>query len=298
MYAARPGRSGGNTAVVLGKLYSHDADNAAQSGLRATFRSRHGAVALRSTAPAASSIYGTLFQRLIVFDDLVLSDQDPYGWVLAPIDKGKAGATLADWLALPWGGPEVVILPGFHTAAEDGMKRSRRGLPGSEVFLSVCGLMANGARTLLLSRWRTGGQTSYDLVREFVQELPNGSASDAWQRAVLLTMDSRVNFGGEPRVKRPRRRNAQGSHPFFWAGYMLVDSGAAEEKSDEPPGGPVIKIKPPKASGKSRCKSQASGRADLEKKDKPNEKAEVRKQNQLPQFSRVPKSKAKSASTV
>ena len=45
------------------------------------------------------------------------------------------------------------------------------GLPGNEVFLSVCGLMANGARTMLLSRWRTGGQTSFDLVREFIQEL-------------------------------------------------------------------------------------------------------------------------------
>ena len=49
------------------------------------------------------------------------------------------------------------MLPGFHTAAEDALKRMNRVLPGNDMFLAVCGLMANGSRTLLLSRWRTGG---------------------------------------------------------------------------------------------------------------------------------------------
>ena len=41
--------------------------------------------------------------------------------------RGKTGGTLADWLALPWGGPELIVLPGFHTAAEDGLRKPRRG---------------------------------------------------------------------------------------------------------------------------------------------------------------------------
>jgi hypothetical protein len=256
----------GNTAVVVGKLYPHDADGVAKAAFEQLSGVVSSAVAVRTPSPAPSSIYGTLFHRLIVFDDLVLSDQDPYGWILAPIDKGKTGATLADWLTLPWGGPNVVILPGFHTAAEDGLKRLHRGSPGNEMFLSVCGLMANGAQTLLLSRWRTGGQTSYDLVREFIQELPNGSAADAWQRAVLLTMDSRVNFPAEPRVKRTTADEApKASHPFFWAGYMLVDSGAVPRESDEEPNEPVIKIKPPKPPEKGKAKAEAK----TEKKDQP-----------------------------
>jgi len=240
-----PRNAAGNTAVVVGKLYPRDADAVAQAAFEQLAGAVAGAVAIRTPSPAPSSIYGTLFQRLIVLDDLVLSEQDPYGWILAPVDRGKAGATLADWLALPWGGPDVVILPGFHTAAEDALKRLHRGAPGSEVFLSVCGLMANGSRTLLLSRWRTGGQTSFDLVREFAQELPHTSASDAWQRAVLLTMDSRVTFAAEPRIKHGlTNETPKANHAFFWAGYMLVDSGAAPEKAEEQPGEPVIKVKP------------------------------------------------------
>ena len=119
----------------------------------------------------------------------------------------------------------------------------RTGPPGNEIFLSVCGLMANGARTLLLSRWRTGGQSSFDLMREFVQELPRTSAADAWQRAILLTAGSRVNLEGEPRIKRaPTEDPPKANHPFFWAGYLLVDCGLPVEPKPEQP---ALKAKTP-----------------------------------------------------
>ena len=57
----------------------------------------------------------------------------------APLDRGKAGGTLADWLALPWGGPDVVILPGFHTAAEDGLKRLHADRPATRCFSPSAG---------------------------------------------------------------------------------------------------------------------------------------------------------------
>ena len=191
-----------------------------------------------------TSVYGTLFKRLIVLDDLAIQGDDPYSWYPASIDRGRAGGSLGDWLTLPWGGPDVVVLPGFHTAAEDAMKRINRNAPGNEVFLAVCGLMANGSRTLLLSRWRAGGQASFDLVREFAQELPRTTPSDAWQRAVLLAIDSRLNLESEPRVKRSSNNEIpKAIHPFFWAGYMLVDSSGEPDKSEPEPDGPVIKLK-------------------------------------------------------
>lgn len=283
----------GNTAVVLGKAFSREGDNPAKAALDQLTGVVSDAVAVHAPAPAASSIYGTLFHRLVVFDDMVLSDQNPYGWILAPLDKSKAGATLADWLTLPWGGPEVVVLPGFHTAAEDGLtgaKRGHRGPPGNEVFLSVCGMMANGARTLLLSRWRTGGQTSYDLVREFLQELPNSSASDAWQRAVQLTMDAKINFTAEPRIKhQPSDEPPKASHPFLWAGYMLVDSGTFE-KSQLPREQPAGKVAPPPA--KDNAKVDANDQPKDEVKEKPKAKSKATKREQ-PKKTPKPKTKAK-----
>ena len=238
-----PGRNPtGNTAVVAGKLYPNDKDEVTQKAFEQLAAVVPGAVLLKPPPPAPSSLYSTLFQRLIVLEDLVPSD-DPYGWNPAPLDRSKAGGTVADWLVLPWGRPDVIVLPGFHTAAEDALKRVHRGPPGNEMFLSVCGLMASGARTLLVSRWRTGGQSSFDLVREFAQELPHTSPADAWQRAVLLDMDSRVNLEGEPRIKRgPADETPKASHPFFWAGYMLVDC-TPPPKPEPKPEEPVLKPK-------------------------------------------------------
>jgi CHAT domain-containing protein len=100
--------------------------------------------------------------------------------------------------------------------------------------LSVLGLMSNGAKTILLSRWRTGGQSSYDIVREFAQELPHATPADAWQRAVLVTADSRLNLEAEPRIKKATVDDPpRGNHPFFWAGYMLVDRGQKPEVVEE-----------------------------------------------------------------
>ena len=128
----------------------------------------------------------------------------------------------------------MVILPGFHTAAEDAMKRVGRNLPGNDLFLSVCGLMANGARTVLLSRWRSGGQTSFDLVREFAQELSDTTPADAWQRAVMLTVDSRLNLEAEPRIKRAASRgNAQGE-PIRFSGPASCSSIAAPRPKSRP----------------------------------------------------------------
>ncbi len=141
----------------------------------------------------------------------------------AAIDRGKPGSELSAWFSLPFGSPDEVILPGYHTEAESGLRR--RAVTGDEIFLSVMGLMSTGTRTVLLSRWRTGGPTSCDLVREFAQELPHAPASEAWQRSVKLSSALIVDAEREPRVKMTGRDGFTAEHPFFWAGYLLVDTG-------------------------------------------------------------------------
>ncbi len=79
--------------------------------------------------------------------------------------------------------------------------------------------MASGARTLVLSRWRTSGQSSFDLVREFTQEMPTTTAADAWQRAVTLTSESRLKLEAEPRIEHAQiDEHPKGQPPVFLGG--------------------------------------------------------------------------------
>jgi hypothetical protein len=191
--------------------------------------------------PAPSVLLKARIDQLIVLDDLALGGATPLSWFPIQADPSKGGSSLNDWLHLPWGAPEVMVLPGYHTVAENPAKRTARGAPGSEMFFSVMGMLASGSRTILLSRWRTGGQTG------FVQELPQGPASDAYQRAMLVVMNSTLDLNAEPRIKKGTGNDApKAESPFFWAGYMLIDPGEFVERKpgepdddESPPGGKV-----------------------------------------------------------
>ena len=169
----------------------------------------------------------SLCDNLVVLDEVEETTLDPYGWSPMQIDRGKAGSTLANWLTLPFSAPQHVVVPGYQTAAAESLKN---GGTGDEIFLTVCGLMASGTRSILISRWRTAGQSSFDLTREFVKQLPDTPAARAWRRSVHLSMASEIDPGLEPRVKSAGISDPlRGNHPFFWAGYLLVDTGSDPE---------------------------------------------------------------------
>ncbi|HVK79767.1 MAG TPA: CHAT domain-containing protein, partial [Verrucomicrobiae bacterium] len=182
-----------------------------------------GAYVAPAQLTAFGSFYGATIDRLIVLDDIDDAERGPYEWSPIRRDAGKPGGALSNWATLPWAGPQQVILPGFHTPVENGLKRG--GLAGDEIFLSVMGLMASGSRTVLISRWRTAGQSAYDLTREFVQELPHTSAANAWQRAVQVVAATDLDLPREMRIRAGDDETLSADHPFFWAGYMLIDTG-------------------------------------------------------------------------
>ncbi len=221
----RPRMRVARTGVVTGRLFPRDEEDVAMKAF-GDLKSDDASVFAVPTRPIPpSALYSTQLDRLVVLTDLENDAEGPYDWSPVQIDKGKAGSKLAQWISLPWGGPDEIVLPGFHTAAENALKR---GGTGHEVFLQVCGLMATGSRTLLISRWRDGGQTSFELVREFVRELPHRSASEAWQRSIRLAITRELDPNTEPRVRtQPIESPLKADHPFFWAAYMLIDTGAA-----------------------------------------------------------------------
>jgi hypothetical protein len=123
--------------------------------------------------------------------------------------------------------------------------------PGDELFFASCTLMSAGAETMLLSRWRVGGQSTLDLVREFMQELPHMAAAEAWQRSVHIATEMPIDPLSELRVKAGKDPvELTAAHPFFWAGYLVVDSGwRPEEEQTEPetPPEPAVAVEAPAA---------------------------------------------------
>jgi hypothetical protein len=223
------------TGVVLGKVHPRDDESLAPATLEELQGAVEGVSGLPSALSAPSSAYRILLDSLIVLDDIEPAG-DVYEWSPMQLDRGKAGGALAHWFSLPWGGPTQLLLPGFHTAAENGARKGAAG-GGNELFLTICGLMSTGARTVLISRWRTGGQTAQDLMREFAQELPHTAPAAAWQRSVQAACDTPLDPQREPRIKSTAITGEppKAEHPLFWAGYLLADCGVLAEGQDPAP---------------------------------------------------------------
>ena len=234
------GRRRGNTAIVVGKLNPKLDDEAVHSAVEGLSKSLPGCVTLKMPLPASAPIYANFIDRLVVLDELSPTAQtDPYGWAPLPTERKKTSGPLSEWFLLPRRGPDEVVLPGYRSACEDSLgktttaRRTGRAAeaiePGNEIFLSLCGMMSTGTRTVLLGRWQSGGRTSLDLMREFTQELPHTTPADAWQRAVQVVRNSPLSSDAEPRIsKKPAGElaDSDASHPFFWAGYLLADTGS------------------------------------------------------------------------
>jgi hypothetical protein len=219
------------TAVIVGKMLP-TADAQASADAFAVLKEVLPQATRFDGLPFPSGIFSAACDRLLVLSELDPNPRGLYGWSPTGVERGKAGSTLEDWFALPWQSPAEVILPSFHTLAETGLRKTSGG---QELFFVTCGLMAAGARSVLVSRWPVGGQTTFQLMREYVQELPYSSAAEAWKRSVQLASGMPVDPEAEPRIdKSAWDERVKADHPFFWAGNLLVDTGS-QPKADEAP---------------------------------------------------------------
>ena len=224
------------TIALAGKLHAKEEEGWSASAI-ADLSTSLANVKAYSPSRIPSRYLAPFCERLLVYSGIDVSGRrGPFGWSPLPGDRSNMDGSLSAWMTLPWGAPSQLILPGYSTAAESSL---RRGGTGDELFLTSSALLAAGSRTVLLSRWRVGGKSSHGLVNEFTQELPHLSASNAWQRAVQLTRSTELDFTREPRLNRSSFSEAwNAEHPFFWAGYMLIDQtywAPGEEPTPVPP---------------------------------------------------------------
>jgi tetratricopeptide (TPR) repeat protein len=187
-----------------------------------------------------TALVGSLFDSLVIYDEPVAAEM-PGAVALLTSVQGRAGMTLADWLMPPPKRPQRIILPGMQTAMGNGLQAVPTR-PGHDVFLNATDFLAAGATTVLMTRWRNGGEVTSELVREFMQETSNRSGmtpSAAWQRAVELVTPERPDIANEPRLK-PSAEDVfpDSRHPFFWSGFLLVDCGSGVYEEAMPPGVP------------------------------------------------------------
>lgn len=229
---SRPRLEKPRSLVTLGKLYPTDADEVTDRAFSEFKRSvpQSESIRLKPGSLGGGAVFAAAADRVVVLADIP-PPAGPYAWNPLAADRGVAGGALIDWLRLPWHGPEQIAIPGFHTPAEDALKTMSLNDAGNDLFFGITGLMGCGARTVLISRWRPAGRTSHDLVREFMQELPYTSAAKAWQRSVRLVQQTPIDPELEPRVTwETGTTPPRPTHPFFWAPYLVVDTGS------EPPG--------------------------------------------------------------
>ena len=199
-----------------------------------------------SIAPPAGgpplAAVASVFDALAVFDESAGGGTAP---VLVPTTTGRGGMSFAEWLAPPAKRPLVVLVPGMQTAMADGLReKSLPQRPGDDIFLPATDLLAAGARTALLSRWRVAGGTCVDLMTEFLRECtappadPPDSAAALWRRAVDVVVAECPDPQREPRLRQAGDAALpDGRHPFLWAGYLLIDRGAEPAPAGgKPPG--------------------------------------------------------------
>lgn len=245
----RPLRRTQHTGISPGELKFAGEETDRTKMLQELISAVPGPLVLPETLPHSARLLAPLLDCLIVLNDLSV-DTIGDASTFFPRARNAAKDKLNAWIALPYGGPERIILTGYKTEAEQGLKAPRApstrasanrkptAAPGDEVFQSLCNMMASGARTILLTRWRTGGRTNFDLVREFAKESAASPAAEAWQRACLLARENPVEQTHEPRLKTSKDAGdtPKADHPFFWAGYLLVDTSPRPEKAtpDQP----------------------------------------------------------------
>lgn len=144
----------------------------------------------------------------------------PYN--LAPMQLGteKSAGTLGAMMTLPWRGPQQIVMPTYQ--AEGITMRGK--IVGSEMFLTTTAMMASGARSILISRWSTGGQTSLDLTRQFVQKQKPEGVAKALANSRKAVRESVLNPDVEPRLRfKASDPESKAAHPFFWASHMLIE---------------------------------------------------------------------------
>ena len=258
---ARAAQSDSETLVFVGKMSDAKEISTVRNAYERMSRQVNGTKSMTpSQITRSPAMFGKFIPQLVVWDDIAPPKYD-HDWAPLSGTKELPGTQMTSWLQLPWGGPKLVVLPGYHTAAEDALKN---GGDGHELFLPLTALQACGTETVIISRWQPGGRSGFDQVIEYLKTAQDKqyTAAQAWQRSSLQTASSKLVAREEPRINgtvaQKAALDARANHPFFWGGYLFCDRGqnvSSAEGSAPPRMVPEIIVGPETAESKTSAES-------------------------------------------
>lgn len=176
------------------------------------------AVRLPNDEETPTSLLGGKVGHVVVTAPRTPNAKNPFLMGLAPYDQNNAYGTLAAWMRFPADVPSTVVLFGYRSSADLGQLAS-----GEEMFLPLMALHSAGVRSVMISRWAVGGESSAVAMREFLQELPFTGLNEAWSRARMVLRRTELDPAAEPLLLKAEhsREGVTGDQPLFWSGYLV-----------------------------------------------------------------------------
>ena len=217
----RPARRLTRTGVVTAKMHPRLEPEMSVEAFDQLATKLPGSVKFDRQIRVPSNLLGSLLDQLVVWSEMRQARSGgPLELMPMQLDQAKTGVTLSSWMALPWNGPEHVVMPGFNS---DGGTALRSKLNGRDLFLTTTGLMAAGTRTILISRWRMGGSNSLALTENYASRLPTMPGSQALRESIDEAKKLDLNYELEPRIRAKADDPVlKAEHPAFWAANLLL----------------------------------------------------------------------------
>ncbi len=175
-------------------------------------------LALPAQLDVPTGLLGNQVGHLVVAAARPANLKVPLAMNLASYDQNSLYGTINGWLRFPTASPRSVVLFGMRTSVDVGQMGT-----GDEIFMTLCGLNVSGVRSILMSRWAVGGESSAILLRELLQELPFMGMNESWSRAKALLRSRELDPVSEPLLMQSEhdRQGVTGEQPLFWSGYLL-----------------------------------------------------------------------------
>jgi hypothetical protein len=129
-------------------------------------------------------------------------------------------------------GPEILIVAGGNTAIADGFRGNPTGLE-LEYYSTL--LLTAGCKSVVLPRWRCGGNVPYDIHLALIRRMSGMPMALALQQSIIEARSGQLGTV-QPRLRTtPKETELSADHPFWWAGQMVISRSASKKGSDKEP---------------------------------------------------------------